>query len=87
MGAEQVSVRLAECTHGWADHSGDSDARSLPTNCQKANDKTVSALEMSTSRVCRCVCGWQRGVSQPARCPLGGQAGACGSEMTLILDE
>lgn len=54
---------------------------------KKANNKTVSALEMSTLRVCRCVRGWRRAVSQPARSPLGGQAGACGSEMTLILDE
>lgn len=52
-----VSVRLAGRTHEWADHSGDSDAWSLATNCQKANSKTVSSPENGTFRAGRCVGG------------------------------
>lgn len=52
-----ISVQFAGRTHEWADHSGDSDARSLATNCQKANSKTVSPPENETFCVGRRVRG------------------------------
>lgn len=51
-----VSVRLAGRTHEWADHSGDSDARTLATNCQKPNSKNgESAGKRNFS--CGSLCG------------------------------
>lgn len=80
-----VSVRLAGRTHGWADRSGDSDARRLATNCQKANSKTVSPPENGTFRVAACAAG---GAVLAARRSVAGRTpGAYGSGMTLILDE
>lgn len=34
-----IAVQFAGRTHGWADHSGDSNAPSLATNCQKNKNK------------------------------------------------
>lgn len=43
---------------GWAEHSSDSDARRLPTNCQKRRQLAVSQAELWT--LCCICCVWRR---------------------------
>ncbi|KAG7218573.1 hypothetical protein INR49_020183, partial [Caranx melampygus] len=43
-GEEQVSLRPAESTVGWADRSGDSDARRLPTKVWKSGQLTRDVI-------------------------------------------
>lgn len=82
-----ISVQLARRTHGWADHSGDSDARSLATNCQKSEQQIRWVRRKTELFVRVAVCAASAAVLATRRGVAGRTRWACGSEMTLILDE